>query len=168
MNWRIVILATYLWFAIHPVAIAKQKQGVNKSFGAIAIGQPIPKSGNFTHSNCDDVKEGPGDCTASDAGGWIYSFYEGKLIRLSLDASVTNLNAVLPAGVVFGEDVALSAKKIGRAYGVVMKRGTTEQSQAVYASEFVVRSVTGWTYSIELIADNKGGLQKIVARANFP
>jgi len=136
--------------------------------GLIPIGG-VPKDLSvFVSTDCNKYEPKFHDCSAHDAQGRKYAFFDGGLARVSVDKNSASEDLRLPAGIQFGEDIKSAATKVEATLGIKLSSGKSVNRSIVYASDFVVRSNTGSTYSFELIADEETRLIEVIERANLP
>lgn len=136
--------------------------------GLIPIGGvPIDMS-IFTSTDCNKYEPKFYDCSADDAQGRKYAFFHGGVARVSVNKNSASDGLRLPAGIQFGENIKSAATKVGATLGVKLSFGKSQDGMIVYASDFIVRSITGSTYSFELIADEEGRLVEVIERVNLP
>ncbi|MGN6512304.1 MAG: hypothetical protein ACTHKZ_01850, partial [Lysobacteraceae bacterium] len=88
------------------------------------------------------------DCSARDAQGRRYVFFEGALSKVSANSRDTALALRLPGGVAFGEDVQAAASKVEAAFGISLKRGIAD-GRIIYSSDYVAKSSAGVVYAVE-------------------
>lgn len=132
--------------------------------GLISIGD-VPKSmTDFVGSDCAAGRLD--DCTAVDAQGREYVFFDGALSRISINKDSAQRGARLPADMLFGENIEKSNDKVSRFYGVSLDRGEVDGG-VIYSSGFIIRSSSGVMYSIELISDRNGKLKEVIERTDF-
>lgn len=130
----------------------------------LSIGELTTDTSLFVNSTCDD--DGLGDCGAQDAQGRDYTIFEGEITRITLKRQDAKGGALLPAGMVFGEDIERSRRKASSHYRVALECGEVE-GRRVCSSGFSIQSPTGTMYSLALVADEKGALEEVVERVNF-
>lgn len=136
--------------------------------GLIPIGGvPIDMS-IFTSTDCNKYEPNFYDCSADDAQGRKYAFFNGGLARVSVDKNSASEDLRLPAGIQFDENIKSAATKVEATLGIKLSSGKSSNGTIVYASNFVVRSSTGSAYSLELIADKNERLVEVIERANLP
>jgi len=121
----------------------------------------------FVSSDCDLLLPKLSDCSAQDKEGRRYTFFDGALSKISAANNETKKSLRLPANLKFGEDIALSAKKISLALNINLSRGTSYDGKVVYSSDFIIESSKGVLYSIELIADSYDHLSQVVERVDY-
>jgi hypothetical protein len=139
----------------------------DSDLGIVPIGGLPEARDRFVSSDCGG-DQGFSDCSAVDAEGRQYAFFDGALIRVSARAGETKNVVRLPMGMRFGEDIKAAGAKVARQLGIKLERTIDEKGVVVYASGFVIKSKNQWYYSIELVSDNKNHLVEIVERANLP
>lgn len=136
-------------------------------FGVIPIGG-VPKDiGAFVESDCEDQSRKFEDCSAIDAKGRRYAFFDGVLSKVSVTRTEAASTLRLPAALQLGESIEQAAEKIRRFYGVKLDRALSHDGRVVYSSDFAIKSSAGVVYSIELIADKQGYLADFVQRTDF-
>lgn len=135
--------------------------------GIVPIGGVPDALDRFVSTDCGGDR-GFSDCSAVDAEGKEYAFFDGALVRVSARAGTGRDPTRLPLGMKFGEDIKLTRTKVARQLGINLVPAIGEKGVVVYASGFVIKSKDQWFYSIELIADNRNRLVEIVERANTP
>lgn len=143
---------------------AARSEPTKAGLGSLSIGD-VPKDlSGFSNSDCD--ARGLSDCTANDAQGRRYVFFDGALSRISIKRGGAAQNLTLPAGVVFGESIDLSKEKAAAYYRVSFDRGVLGKI-IIYSSGFEIESSSGVLYSLELISDDSGKLEEVVQRTDF-
>jgi hypothetical protein len=135
--------------------------------GLISTGEAPEDSGIFVTSDCGQLPDGHADCAAQDGEGRQYAFFGGLLSKVSATWGEAASTLRLPAALVFGENIELSAEKTSKAFGIKLERAPTPDGRTVYSSDFVLESSVGVMYSIELIADKQGRLVEVVERTDF-
>ena len=143
------------------------KKVVSFDLGVLPVGGVPNDMSIFVSSDCGKVQPKFADCSAQDAYGRSYDFFNGALSRVSANKDEVTKELQLPAGILFGEDVESAAKKVAERINIKLQRGTSSSGQVVYSSDYVVRSSAGIDYSIELTADAKGHLAEVVERTDF-
>jgi hypothetical protein len=138
-----------------------------RNLGIIPIGG-LPKAlDRFVSTDCGSDKHFS-DCSAVDAEGKKYAFFDGALVRVSARAGQGKELVRLPLGIRFGEDIKQASAKVERQLGIKLVSAVGEKGIIVYTSGFVIKSKGQWLYSIELISDDKNRLVEIVERADVP
>lgn len=144
---------------------ATEAPGGAQDQDAVASIGDIPKDMSaFASSDCE--KTGLADCTAQDSQGRQYVFFDGALSRISLNKHDAKPRAVLPAGMLFGEDIEASKEKASALFRVRFDHGEVD-GRTVYSSDFSIRSPTGIKYALELLADDQNKLEEVVQRTDF-
>lgn len=141
-----------------PISRAQSQEAV------ASIGDSPKDMSVFVSSDC--AKYGFADCTAQDAQGRRYVFFDGALSRISISRHGAKSGAPLPAGMLFGENIETSKDKASSFYRIRFDRGEVD-GRIVFSSDFVIRSPTGIKYALELLADEQGKLEKVVQRTDF-
>ncbi|WP_434213419.1 hypothetical protein [[Pseudomonas] boreopolis] len=150
---------------------ATERGGVSPAEGktdqdAVAAIGDVPRDMTaFSSTDCDKPEK-LSDCSARDAQGREYAFFDGALSRIVVKKGDAKLGVVLPAGMVFGEDIEASKEKASGFYRISFDRGEINGG-TVYSSGFDIRSPSGIEYSIELIADESGKLKEVIQRTDF-
>lgn len=154
---RLAVLAAILAAASACAGVGVPAGGGNDmDLGVIPIGA-VPKDMRvFVESDCIQQPSSHADCSAQDATGRRYAFFDGALSRVSVTRTEAASSLRLPAGLEFGEEIDKAADKVQRVFGIKLDRGSSYDGHVVYSSDFVIRSSAGITYSIELIADENG------------
>lgn len=141
--------------------------GSDTDLGVMPIGA-VPKDMRlFVESDCIQQPSKFADCSAQDAEGRRYAFFDGALSRVSVTKAEAASTLRLPAALEFGEEIEKAADKVQRVFGIKLDRVTSYDGHVVYSSDFVVESSVGIAYSIELIADKQGQLAELVQRTDF-
>lgn len=149
-------------------AANKSSEGViGADLGVIPIGSVPKDMHTFVVSDCGGQEPPYADCSAEDAEGRRYVFFNGALSKVVAARVDAKKSLRLPASLEFGEDIERSAKKAALAFGVKLTRAYSYNGLEVYSSDFVVKSSVGILYSIELVADKKGRLAEVVERTDF-
>lgn len=146
---------------------AVKAETANVDIGLIPIGAAPQKITSFVGSDCNTALEGVSDCSAQDANGVQYAFFDGVLSKVSINGLEASHNLHLPAGMKFGEKIKLSASKLRALIGVEMDRTTSSSGLITYSSDFVIQSAAGIMYSIELVANKEGQLAEVIERTDF-
>lgn len=160
-------LMTTEMYLVMAMGCAESQAVVDTDLGIIPIGSKPESLKYFVSSDCGRLPQGYADCSAQDAYGRRYAFFDGGLSRVWVTRGEASKNPRLPAGVEFGEDIETAAEKIERAFRVGLDRGKSHDGRTVYSSDFAIRSSVGVMYAIDLIADDEGRLSEIVARTDF-
>jgi hypothetical protein len=135
--------------------------------GVIPIGG-VPKDMRvFVESDCEEQPQKFADCSAQDAEGRRYAFFDGVLSKVSVIKAEAESTLRLPAALEFGENIEQAAEKVRRVFGAKLDRGSSHDGRVVYSSDFAIKSSVGVAYSIELIADEQGHLVEVVQRTDF-
>lgn len=165
---RLVVLASVL-AAAHACAGERVPAGGGgrMDLGVIPIGAAPKDMGVFTETDCMLQPAGFADCSAKDAEGRLYVFFDGALSRVSATNTEAASTLQLPADVKFGEPIEQAADTVHRVFGVKLDRGSSYDGHVVYSSDFTIESSVGIAYSIELIADERGKLAEFVQRTDF-
>ena len=135
--------------------------------GTVPIGGLPDALDRFISTDCGGDR-GFSDCSAVDAEGKKYAFFDGALVRVSARAGKGQNPIRLPLGIKFGEDIKWARTKVARQLGIKLVPAIGEKGVVVYASGCVIKSKDQWYCSIELIAVNRNRLVEIVERANTP
>ena len=163
-----MFIAALFGLAVTTAACAESEiRGVSgDSLGLIPIGGVPQDMGVFVSSDC--VRQPRfSDCSAQDAEGRRYAFFDGALSKVSISRDEATQALRLPAGLQFGEEIGTASEKISSAFGVELDRGTSSGGKVVYSSDFTIRSSAGILYSIELVADEAGRLTEMAERTDF-
>lgn len=153
-----------LAITILPTACLAQK---TVDLGRVEIGCLPATLSIFKESTCDDEPYFA-DCSAVDQNGITYVFFDNALVRVSAQAGDAQKDLRLPMNLVFGELIDSARTKVERELKVPLNKGKTSKGRIVYTSDALLNSASGWTYTIELIADSSGRFTKIVQRTNLP
>lgn len=170
MNIRTILVMA---LAVSVAAVACAGNGgsaagsIDADLGLIPIGGVPRDMRVFVASDCESLPDGLADCSAQDADGRQYAFFDGALSKVSVSDSDAVKSLRLPVGLIFKEDINHSAKKVADKLGVKLDRATNHDGRTTYSSDFSIRSSAGVLYSIELIADAQGRLVEVVERTDF-
>ncbi len=165
---RLLATAIFLWSLGTASACAVGYEGVKNegfNFGVLPIGGTPKTMSLFVASDCGSQEPKFSDCSATDANGLTYDFFEGALSKIS--AKKESAAVSLPAGIEFGDKIESSARAIAKAFKVKLDRSTSPYGHTVYSSDFVMKSSIGTLYSVELLADQHGRLAEVAARTDF-
>ena len=145
----------------------KTAQASDFDLGLVPIGG-VPKDMNlFASTDCGKLQPKFADCSAQDAYGRRYAFFDGALSKVSISKGDVSRPLRLPAGIAFGEEIDSAAKKVAAVFGIKLERGVSSDGQVIYSSDYVAKASTGIYYSVELSADSKGRLAEVVERTDF-
>jgi hypothetical protein len=162
-----LMIASALFLLGAACAPAWDAEASSADLGRIPIGAKSIDLNIFVSSDCKQSAHGFSDCSARDAEGREYAFFDGALSKISARKADTAEHLSLPANLRFGESIDLSAQKIAHAFKVHLNRAPSSEGRVVYSSDFVLRSSAGTMYSIELSADEQENLTEIVERTDF-
>ncbi|WP_147319068.1 hypothetical protein [Cognatiluteimonas weifangensis] len=162
-----MIIASALFLLGTACAPAWNARAGTADFGRLPIGAKPTDLNIFVTSDCEQSVHGFDDCSAKDAEGREYAFFNGVLSKVSAKKAEATDHLALPANLMFGENINLSAQKVSRAFGVNLDRAPSPEGLTAYSSDFVLRSSAGVMYSIELSADKQENLVEIVGRTDF-
>ena len=135
--------------------------------GSIPIGGTPSDAHIFVVSDCEHLPDRYADCSAQDAEGRRYAFFEGALAKVWVTRAEAARALRLPAALEFGEDIERAAETVAKAYGIKLDRAPAHDGRTVYSSDFVLKSSAGVMYSIELVADEKGRLVEVAERTDL-
>ena len=137
------------------------------NLGIVPIGGLPAALDQFISTDCGGDRSFS-DCSAVDAEGKEYAFFNGARVRVSARVGKGRNSIRLPLGMKFGEDIKRARAKVVRQLGIKLVATVSQDGVVVYASGFVIKSKDQWYYSIELISDSQNRLVEIVERANTP
>ena len=136
------------------------------NLGIIPIGAAPRDTSIFVSSDCSREPTFA-DCSAQDADGLQYVFFDGALSRVSAAVPEVSRMLQLPAGMKFGESITDAAEKLRSAMDIELDRSVVQGGQIIYSSDFMLRSSAGILYSIEIASDENGRLIEVVERTDF-
>lgn len=134
--------------------------------GVIPIGVIPHDLGWFESTDCKEGEGGLSDCSALDEKGRRYAFFDGALSIVSAQGDEVSSDVKLPAGMAFGEEVELSARKAESFFGVGFDSAESG-GLTIYVSKADIRSSSGALFILELMGDEDGRLMKVVQRTDF-
>jgi len=118
----------------------------------------------FVSTDCDTL--GYSDCSGRDLDGRVYGFFDGYLSQIIMLEKDMCTSPVLPADMVFGEDIEAARVKAERFFKVELPGGVID-GVSIYSSDYIVISPEGAEYSIEIASDERGRLVEVKKRTMF-
>jgi hypothetical protein len=150
-------------------ACAKERDELvlGPDWGEVSIGSIPAKQVQFVRSDCKPGTYMYADCSAVDAAGRKYVFFDGALSRVSVTDVDAASDLELPFGLVFGESVESAINKVVKHANVKAVRSHTDSGEIVATWENAFRSREGVTYSLELVVSPQRGLQEVAFVTDF-
>lgn len=162
--------AMLLGICMSEVACAGQRGAapvLGPSWGEVAIGGVPDTLTRFVQSDCAISDPKFLDCSAVDAAGRAYVFFDGALARISATHEGISSNANLPFDLAFGELLESAIAKVARHTGKKPAISRTGSGERVATWEYAFRSKADVVYSLELVAGAKSGLQELSFVTDF-
>jgi len=134
--------------------------------GLLPIGDAPKTMESFIDTTCNRVPDSLSDCNAADSLGRKYSFFGGKLSKVTV--STASGMEGLPPSIQLGVPLERAAQCLSHLLGVKVDLSPRGDGQGeVYSTDFVVPSSSGVMTSIELIGDADGLLIEVTQRTDF-
>lgn len=133
--------------------------------GIIPIGANPNDLDKFAATDCKR-EDNFSDCSAWDEDGIRYAIFDGAVSIVSAHRKEVSHRLRLPAGMMFGEKIDVSANKAGKFF-LVHFDSSKSSDRTVYVSREDVRSSSGRLFTLELVGDSQGRLVEVVQRTDF-
>ncbi len=146
---------------------SKAGQAQRETLGLFGIGEVVDGTAAFSSSDCGSSQAPDfSDCTAKDAQGRAYVFFDGVLARVSAKKGEVASKEVLLAGIRFGEHIDISAQKVEAKLGLELQ-WVESGDRWGYSSGYSKRSSAGVFYSLDLVADDEKKLIEVIESADY-
>lgn len=133
--------------------------------GIIPIGANPNDIDKFAATDCKR-EDNFSDCSAWDEDGIRYAIFDGAVSIVSAHRKEVSHRLRLPAGMMFGEKIDVSANKAEKFF-LVHFDSSKSSDRTVYVSREDVRSSSGRLFTLELVGDSQGRLVEVVQRTDF-
>jgi len=143
----------------------KRERSYRADLGIIPIGASPRDLDKFAATDCKN-KDNFSDCSARDEDGLRYAIFDGAVSIVSAHREEVSHRIRLPAGMVLGEQIDVSASKAGKIF-LVHFYSSKSDDLTVYVSKEGIRSSSGTLFTLELVGDSQRCLVKVVQRTDF-
>jgi hypothetical protein len=143
----------------------KRGRSYRVDLGIIPIGGNPNDIDKFAATDCKR-EDNFSDCSAWDQDGIRYAIFDGAVSVVSAHRKEVSHRLRLPAGMMFGEKIDVSANKAGKFF-LVHFDSSKSGDRTVYVSREDVRSSSGRLFTLELVGDSQGRLIEVVQRTDF-